>query len=148
MEKKPRWLRVSESIGLGVWPGTCLSMTTEEFHSEAVRVLNQMVKGGWLVDYCVGGTGDYRLNWTATGQKAWGLRTIVDTFKLLCDDRAAAAFDLMVHSNEPPPAYMQGSHLHPVLIPFWRERVAELGLHGDQKGLFALAQIVAKHVPA
>jgi hypothetical protein len=120
--------------------------SAEQFHSIAVRVLSQMVEAGWLLDYSITGIADYRLNWTVTGQKAWGLRNIVDTFKLLGDDKAAAAFDSLVHSDEPP-AHMQGIALHPVLIPFWRERVAELDLHGDQEGLFALAHILTVHVP-
>jgi hypothetical protein len=75
-----------------------------------------------------------------------GPAKLVDTSKLLSDEKASAAFDSLVHSEQPP-ARLQGMDLHPVFIPFWRERIAELELRGDQEGLFVLAHILAVHVP-
>lgn len=121
--------------------------TKDQTKALFLRVMDRIVEARWLHSHTFTDGKGHHLTWTEDGtQRSILLKQVVTAFRLSSDDRAALAFDLIVH-GEILPDWVPPFELDADVSTFWKECVAQLGLKGDEDGLLALVQIIKGWTP-
>ena len=105
------------------------------------RVLQAMLKAGWLQSFIFTEGMGWRLVWFPEGKgKAEWLKLVVVDNDLSSDDRAPISFDILAHGGSLGVDVI--GELETDTANRWCRLIDELGLHKESDALLVLAQIV------
>lgn len=117
-------------------------MKDAEMKALLIRVMDRMLEARWLHSHIYTDGKGHHLVWTPEGsERAYSLKRIAHTYRLLDDDRAPHNFDVVTKGLRFPGFGLQ-SKVRPELGAYWRESVELLRLSDDFDGLLAMVHIV------
>ena len=112
------------------------------------RVMDSMVRAGWLHSHVFTEGKGHHLGWTPEGTKlAQSLQHITTFYALEDRDDAPYLFYVACHSGSLDTGHGGPVDIDPDIADLFRQCVADLNLYGDKDGLQALVHIVAGWTP-
>ena len=107
------------------------------------RILDLMLKAGWLHHHAYTEGKGFHLAWSVKGAaRASGLSRIIQGCSLDEGDKTPLVFDILAYGERLPSGFSFLGDAPDEEKAAWREAVAELGLRGDEDGLLAMVHIV------
>jgi len=122
-------------------------LNNDQMHALFLRVMDSMVRSGWLHSHTFTDGKGYHLVWAGPGaQRAAILKRIIAAFELLKVERAPMGFDILAHGDRLPD-WVKPEELNAETASFWCQCVGELGLRRDEDGLLAFVHIIHGWAP-
>lgn len=124
--------------------------TDSEIRALFERVLNRMLRAGWVHHFTFTEGKGWHINWIGDGiERACLLKQISISLRLNMDDRAPLFFDILAHGERlPETAPVDHNYrVDPTIAQYWSQSIDQLGLHGDEDGLLVMVQIVIGWAP-
>lgn len=113
-----------------------------------LRVMDDMVRAGWLASHVFTEGKGHHLVWTADGTlKAMFLREVSVALGLHHRDGAAMEFDVFCHTGRFLSGTKMIGEIDPDITEHWTDLVEELGYAGRDDLLMGLVHVVVKWAP-